>query len=100
VGVIDTILKADRKAPPTQRHTPKRIFDRLREEHGYTGGYTQVRAYVAEVRDLRKQAFVPLEFGPGEAQVDWGEAWVWLADLEVVPGAGLEPAQRLPARGF
>jgi transposase len=82
VGVIDAILKADRKAPPKQRHTAKRIFDRLREEHGYTGGYTQVRAYVAEVRNLHKEAFVPLAFGPGEAQVDWGEAWVRLDGVE------------------
>lgn len=76
VGVIDAILTADRKAPPKQRHTAQRIFDRLGEEHGYTGGYTQVRSYVAQARTLRQEAFVPLQFGPGEAQVDWGEAWV------------------------
>jgi transposase len=75
-GVIDAILEADRRARPKQRHTAQRIFDRLREEHGYRGGYTQVRDYVAQARNLRRQAFVPLEFGPGEAQVDWGEAWV------------------------
>lgn len=78
IGVIDAILKADRKARPKQRHTAKRIFDSLREDHGYTGGYTQVREHVARVRGLKKEAFVPLEFGPAQAQVDWGEAWVWV----------------------
>ena len=74
IPVIDEMLKQDRHAPPKQRHTAQRIFDRLREEYGYPGGYTQVRQYVAQGRDLEKEAFVPLEFGPGEAQVDWGEA--------------------------
>ena len=36
--VIDQILEADRKAPRKQRHTARRIFERLRDEHGYTGG--------------------------------------------------------------
>ncbi len=75
-GVIDAILKVDQGARPKHGHTAKRIFDRLREEHGYRGGYTQVREYVAQARNLLQKAFVPLEFGPGEAQVDWGEAWV------------------------
>ena len=76
VGVIDEILKSDPHSPPKQRHTAKRIFDRLRAEHGYTGGYTQVKSYVHECRYLLREAFVPLEFGPSQAQVDWGEAWV------------------------
>jgi hypothetical protein len=42
VPVIDAILEADRDAPVKQRHTAKRIFERLRDEHGYTGGYTVV----------------------------------------------------------
>jgi len=76
IPVIDAILKSDRTAPRKQRHTAKRIFDRLREEYAYRGGYTQVREYVAEARGRQKEAFVPLEFGPGEAQVDWAEAQV------------------------
>ena len=46
VPVIDAILEADKTAPPKQRHTAKRIFDRLRLEHGYAGGYTVVKDYV------------------------------------------------------
>src|SRR5579863_2050237 len=37
VGIIEEILLADRDAPAKQRHTAKRIFERLRDEHGYIG---------------------------------------------------------------
>ena len=73
-AVIDEILEQDVRSPRKQRHTAARIHERLRQEHGYAGGYTQVREYVAQARNLRKGAYVPLEFGPGEAQVDWGQA--------------------------
>lgn len=77
VPVIDAILKSDAStAPKKQRHTAKRIFDRLREGYGYRGGYTQVREYVSLAKARKKEAFVPLEFEPGEAQVDWGESQV------------------------
>jgi transposase len=57
--IIDEILRADRQEPKKQRHTAKRIFDRLREEQGYGGGYTQVKDYVREARLLSEGAFVP-----------------------------------------
>src|SRR5215212_1060122 len=38
IGVIDAILEHDRTAPPKQRHTAKRVFERLRDEHGFAGG--------------------------------------------------------------
>jgi hypothetical protein len=41
--VIDAILKADKAAPPKQRHTAKRIFEVLWIEHGFLGGYTVVK---------------------------------------------------------
>ena len=44
-GVIDRILEDDRSAPKKQRHTAKRIFERLRDEHGFDGGYTIVKDY-------------------------------------------------------
>ena len=50
VGVIDAILEDDRHRPVKQRHTAKRIFDRLREEHGFGGGYTIVRITCAQRR--------------------------------------------------
>jgi transposase len=73
---IDQILIQDKQAPPKQRHTAQRIFDRLRQEFGYTGGYTQVKDYVRQARQRRQEAYVPLAWPPGQAQVDWGEAWV------------------------
>jgi hypothetical protein len=39
VGVIDAILEEDKQRPAKQRHTAKRIFDRLRAEHAFTGDY-------------------------------------------------------------
>ena len=41
--VIDAILEFDKTAPPKQRHTAKRIFERLRDEHDFAGGYTVVK---------------------------------------------------------
>ena len=49
LGVIEDILIADRDAPAKQRHTAKRIFERLRDEHGYVGCSSQARAQVAAV---------------------------------------------------
>ena len=73
VPVIDAILEADKTAPPKQRHTAKRIFERLRIEHGYAGGYTVVKDYVRIARTRSREAFVPLAHPPGHAQVDFGE---------------------------
>jgi hypothetical protein len=63
--VIDAILAADRSAPPKQRHTAKRIFERLRAEYDYAGGYTVVKDYVRLKRARMKEAFVPLAHPPG-----------------------------------
>jgi transposase len=73
VPVIDAILEADKIAPPKQRHTAKRIFERLRLEHGYAGGYTVVKDYVRTARTGSREVFVPLSHPPGHAQVDFGE---------------------------
>jgi hypothetical protein len=55
-------------------HTSKRIFERLREEHGFTGGITIVKGYVALCRQRSQEMFVPLVHPPGHAQADFGEA--------------------------
>ena len=73
-GVIDAILETDRQVPRKQRHTAKRIFERLRDEHGFTGGYTTVKDYVRENRRRTQEMFVPLSHPPGHAQCDFGEA--------------------------
>ncbi|MDQ3483657.1 MAG: IS21 family transposase [Pseudomonadota bacterium] len=72
--VIDAILEADCTAPVKQRHTAKRIFERLRDEHGYDGGLTVVKDYVRIARGRQREIFVPLSHPPGHAQVDFGEA--------------------------
>lgn len=76
IPIIHQILIEDRSAPPKQRHTAKRIFDRLRAEHGFTGGYTGIKDAVRAWRNVHQEAFVPLTHTPGEAQVDFGEAQV------------------------
>jgi transposase len=82
VGVIDAILDDDRQRPPKQRHTAKRIFDRLREERQFTGGYTIVKDYVRGEQMRSREMFVPLVHPPGEAQADFGEALVVIAGVE------------------
>lgn len=72
--VIDAILAGDGTAPVKQRHTAKRIFERLRDEHGFAGGYTVVKDYVRISRARARETFVPLAHPPGHAQVDFGEA--------------------------
>lgn len=72
--VIDAILDEDRTAPAKQRHTAKRIFERLRDEHGFGGGYTVVKDYIRISRARVRETFVPLAHPPGHAQVDFGEA--------------------------
>ena len=79
LAVIDQILEDDRTAPPKQRHTARRIFERLRDEYGYTGGITQVQEAVAQAKRYSKEAFVPLSHPPGHAQFDFGEATVEIA---------------------
>jgi transposase len=85
VGVIEEILAldADPSTPRKQRHTAKRIFERLRDEHGYTGSEVTVRRYVAEQSRVGGEVFVPLSQLAGEAQFDFGEATVEIAGVRV-----------------
>ncbi|MFE3200164.1 IS21 family transposase [Embleya sp. NPDC059237] len=87
--LIDRMLRADLDAPRKQRHTVKRIFDRLVDEHGADEiSYQMVRAYVADRRgEILLQAgrgvadaFIPQTHKPGaEAEVDFGDVTVRLA---------------------
>lgn len=62
-----------------QRHTARRIYDRLVEEQGFEGGESTIRRAVHDIRDKMPQAFIPLAFEPADAlQVDWGEVTVYL----------------------
>jgi transposase len=53
--VIKQILDDDTKTPRKQRHTAKRIWQRLRDEHAFTGGYTSVKDAVRELKVGRKE---------------------------------------------
>ncbi len=82
---IDAVLEADRKAPRKQRHTAKRIWERIRlEVPGCAAAERTVREYVERRKQEqgfgRRETFVPqsYEFGV-EVQIDWYEAY---ADLD------------------
>jgi len=75
VGRVEQILKEDQAMPRKQRHTAKRIWERLRAE-GFTGGYTVVKEAVRELTWKQQEVFMPLVHRPGEAQVDFGHAAV------------------------
>ena len=81
-GIIDRILEEDLRVPRKQRHTAKRIFQRLRDEHGFDGGYTIVKDYVREHRRRTREMFVPLSHPPGHAQCDFGEALVVIGGVQ------------------
>ena len=82
---IDEILKSDQSSHGKQRHTAQRIYERLRDERGFTGGYTTVHDHVRPRRQALKEAFVPLAHPPGHAQADFGEAVAILGGVEQRP---------------
>src|SRR4051795_11428490 len=85
-ALVDAWLEADREAPRKQRHTAKRIWARLVDEHGVEVAETTVRDYVRARRRAMGwpvgEVFVPQVHAPGrEAEVDWGEALVELGGV-------------------
>ena len=80
-AVIDEILAADEQAPRKQRHTATRIHRRLVAEHGYQGGYDQVRRYIGSLRRRERETFIPLDHDPGRrAEADFGHIHVDFPD--------------------
>ena len=82
--IIEGWLLGDRDRPRRQRHTSRRIWDRLVEEHGFGGAESTVRRWVREWKAAHgygaRQAVVPLDPEVArEAEVDWGTAWVEMA---------------------
>jgi transposase len=82
MGVIDAIIEEDKARPAKQRHTAKRVFDRLREEHQFTGGYTIVKDYLRSAAQRSREMFIPLVHPAGEAQADFGEALAVIGGVE------------------
>jgi transposase len=84
--LIDAWLTVDQTAPCKQRHTARRIYDRLVVEHGFVGSERILRQYVHEWKHVHEAdggCFLPLAYAPGaEAQCAWGEAVVAIAGVE------------------
>jgi transposase len=80
-AVIDQILHDDETAPPKQRHTAAQVLRRLRDEHGYGGGYAQVQRYVLKHRRRERETFIPLGHLPGRRlEADFGHIHVDFPD--------------------
>ena len=93
IAFARSCLKEDQEEDLSKQwHTAKRIYDRLREEEGFTsglvtekgfkGGESTIRNVVRSLRDelnISPQADIPLEYDPGDAiQIDWGEATAYI----------------------
>ena len=84
--LIDQWLRQDKERPKKQRHTAVRIYNRLRQEHGFKGAETTVRRYVREAKHRlgigSQQVFIPSDPQIGvEAEVDWGGCSAILAGV-------------------
>jgi transposase len=82
IEFVKRCLEQDKTANRKQRHTAKRIYDRLRHEKDFQGAESSVRRLVSQIRaKMPAEVFIPLAFSPGEAaQVDWGTATVFIAN--------------------
>ena len=82
-GLIEQWLKEDANRPREQRHTARRIYRRLMEEHQFPGSESSVRKCVQKLRGEGAEVFIPLEAEAGKmGQVDWGTADVLIAGVE------------------
>jgi transposase len=75
--IIDAIRVSDEQAPRKQRHTVAKIWRRLKQEHGYRGGYERVRHYLRSQDRQRRETFIPLDHDPGQRlEADFGHIYV------------------------
>jgi transposase len=80
---VRAILEEDRNAPRKQKHTAKRVYERLVAEYQFDGSHRTVRMIVSNLKNKPGQAvFLPLQFEPGkDAQVDFGESYADIAGV-------------------
>jgi transposase len=81
--IIRGWLEADQNLPRKQRHTARRVWQRLVEEHDADVAESTVRTFVAEVRaeleDAARAVTIPQTHEPGaEGEVDFGDIYVWI----------------------
>jgi transposase len=72
---IEELILESGQLPRKQRYTGHKIYQLLQAE-GYPGSESNLQRYVSQQRKAgkKRQAYLPLEFDPGQdAQVDWGE---------------------------
>ena len=81
-GAIDRIFEENLRLPGKLRLAAKHIFERLRDEYDFLGGYTIVKEFVREHRCRTREMFVPLAHPPGHAQCDFGGALVVIGGVE------------------
>lgn len=75
LDIITEWLEEDQKHWSKQRHTAKQIYERLQEEHGFTGSYDFVQKFVWKIRkDIQTKGTQEFIWESGCAQVDFGEA--------------------------
>lgn len=81
VAIVEQILADDAQAPPKQRHTRQQVFRRLRDEHGYAGGYDAVRRFIGQRARRQRETFIPLSHDPGQRfECDFGHIYVDFPD--------------------
>ena len=84
--IVDQWLTDDLQCPRKQRHTARRVYDRLVAEYGFTGSYSTVARWVKRWRQARTvpgDGFIELEWAPGSAQADFGQAEAIIAGERV-----------------
>lgn len=87
VEAITNWLLGDKEAPAKQRHTAKRIYERLIEEYEFQGSESIVRKTVRELKEelhlVYHEAFIPSDPAKRNgAEVDWGEVWIKLKGID------------------
>ncbi|WP_231756346.1 sialate O-acetylesterase [Lignipirellula cremea] len=76
--IIEEILEQDKTSHAKERHTAKRIYDRLRQEQQFTGSYSSVKEVVRELKRKQQEVFISLDHPAASAQVDFGEVKIQL----------------------
>lgn len=86
-AIVDGWPAADLRMPVKQRHTATRVYERLVAECGFTDSYSSVQRWVKRRRQehrAQSDGFAELEWAPGSAQVDFGQARAVVAGVERV----------------
>lgn len=98
IPIIHAILDSDRDAPKKQKHTGRRIYQRLKQEHDYPHSLGSVYNVIREYRKKHAEVFIPLKRSPGEAQFDFGHAKAVIGGVTTKVAFGVMTLARSNAR--